>query len=61
MNITINTLLWDNLDPRMVESHKAVYDHFDLPVSYTLWVQRKRRTIMVLQSLLMFLLPLHFL
>ena len=35
MNITINTLLWDNLDPRMVESHKAVYDHFDLPVSYT--------------------------
>ena len=35
MKITINTLLWDNLDPRMVESHKAVYDHFGIPVSYT--------------------------
>ena len=35
MNITINTLFWDNLDPRMIESHKAVYDHFGLPVAYT--------------------------
>ena len=35
MKITINSLLWDNLDPRMIESHKAVYDHFGIPIAYT--------------------------
>ena len=35
MKISINSLLWDNLDPRMVMSHKSVYNHFGIPVIYT--------------------------
>jgi len=35
MKIAINSLHWDNLDPRISEGHKRVYRYFDIPVSYT--------------------------
>ena len=35
MKITAHTLHWDNIDPRILQSHKKVMDKFELPVSYT--------------------------
>lgn len=35
MNYKIYTLSWTNNDPRMIESHKKVFEHFNLPINYT--------------------------
>lgn len=35
MNVEIHTLSWDNNDPRMIEQHQKVFDHFLVPISYT--------------------------
>ena len=35
MKIAVNSLHWDNLDPRMTAGHKKVYEHFGIPVAYT--------------------------
>jgi len=35
MKITAHTLHWDNVDPRIIQSHKSVMNKFELPVSYT--------------------------
>lgn len=34
MKISVNTLHWDNVDTRILESHKMVMKHFDIPVEY---------------------------
>lgn len=34
MKLELNTLYWDNVDPRIVESHKKVIDHLGLEVNY---------------------------
>jgi hypothetical protein len=34
MKLELNTLYWDNVDPRIEESHKKVVEHFDLDVNY---------------------------
>jgi hypothetical protein len=35
MKVSIHCLRWTNNNPRVIENHKKVYDHFDLPVTYT--------------------------
>jgi hypothetical protein len=34
MKIEFSSLHWDNVDQRMLESHKKVMAHFELPVNY---------------------------
>lgn len=34
MKIEFNSLHWDNVDQRMLSSHKSVMDHFGIPVNY---------------------------
>ena len=34
MKISVNTLYWDNIDPRIVESNKKVMKKFDIPINY---------------------------
>jgi hypothetical protein len=35
MKASIHCLRWTNNNPRVMEHHKKVFDHFDLPVTYT--------------------------
>lgn len=35
MKIVFNTLAWSNIDDKMMEGHKSVYEHFDIPIAYT--------------------------
>ena len=35
IKISINSLQWSNTNPVIASSHKKVYDHFGIPVSYT--------------------------
>jgi len=34
MKVLISCLVWDNIDSRIVESHKKVTEHFGIPVTY---------------------------
>lgn len=36
MKLELNTLYWNNADPRILEAHEKVMDHFDLDVNYYL-------------------------
>lgn len=33
LNVQIFSLYWDNIDPRVPQYQKAVFDHFDLPIN----------------------------
>lgn len=35
MKISYHTLHWDNVDTRILESHKKVFNHFDIEIEYT--------------------------
>jgi len=50
MKLELNTLYWDNVDPRIIESHKKVTSHFGIDVNYHientrhgLWMDRVMR------------------
>ena len=34
MNISYHALHWDNVDPRILNSHKKVMNHFNIPIQY---------------------------
>lgn len=34
MKVEFNSLHWDNVDSRMLEAHKRVMDHFEIPMNY---------------------------
>ena len=35
MKITAHSLHWQNVDPRVVDAQKKVFDRFELPINYT--------------------------